>query len=70
MNGPGEEAELLELAQPQGQHLGRSGRDEPLQLGEPPRSIHELVEHDERPLRANEGQGALDRAIFGSRRCA
>jgi len=70
VNGPREEAELLELAQPHGQHLGRSGRDEPLQLGEPPRSIHEVVKHDERPLRANNGQGALDRAIFGSRRCA
>ena len=68
MNGPREEAELLEVAQPHGEHLRRSGRDEPLELGEPPRSIHELVEHDKRPLRSDHGQRALHRAVVSGLR--
>src|SRR5437867_8262705 len=54
MNRSREETELLQIAQPHRQHLWRSGWDQPLKVGKPPRSLHELVQYDERPFSSHD----------------
>src|SRR2546428_5954761 len=63
VDGARQETETLELAQPRGEHLGAGARQKALELAEALGTSGEVVEDQERPLRADYGQRPFHGAL-------
>ena len=67
IGGPCQQPELLELPQPRAEDFRGCAGDQPRQLPEPSRAVHQVVEDEKRPFGAHDRQGAFDRALVSGR---
>lgn len=67
IGGPRQQPELLQFTQPGAEDFGGRAGDQPRQFPEPSRPVHQVVEDEQRPLGADDRQGALDWAVVPGR---